>query len=637
MKKWIGKLFLPFLELLLLPSLIIAARNFIEVNHSPDVFQPAHLVELMFTFETYKTFFGAVHPLHALGWGIIGFTLLSSTFNLFGPTEQTKYVQSESYGSHGTARWQTEKEMKKFYYEEDERGWFLGDTEPGDYQLHKKYAVHSIENAGKLNAQVNIVGPPGSIKTTGFIYPNIFHIAKVYEKSNEHADLIITDPKSELFVNTAKYLEEKGYEVRVLDFIHLKYGDQINPLEFITEEKELMEIAEGFVSAVHFAKKGSKSTTSDPIWQNGEALLLGALIGFVKQKYPNEPTFEKVSKILTSRDLRDPELAEHLFKDNGITGAAKELYDRFLLLEDKVRSGVLAGLAVNLTLFAIDGIKSLTSKTTLDIKKFGAKKDKPIALFIFMPDSDLTFSPIINTIITILLKQLYKTAYLYNNKLANPVYLILEEAANIGKIPELPERLGTMRGRRIYPMMVWQSLAQMKERYGDAWEDMLSNCDTRIYLGVNDQFTAEYVSKTIGKTTIRTQGVSSQRKKSFMDSDSKSLSYSYHERPLLFPDEVVRFDNDKFIMMQRSRNPVQMYKIQYKYWIEDQRICEEYPVHTLPTFRDTENHSEKPQNTIDSSENFKEDETNVASEIDIDVNWDELLNESGEEKSYQYK
>ncbi|WP_279739293.1 TraM recognition domain-containing protein, partial [Rothia aeria] len=76
-----------------------------------------------------------------------------------------------------------------------------------------------------------------------------------------------------------------------------------------------------------------------------------------------------------------------------------------------------------------------------------------------------------------------------------------------------------MRGRRIYPMMVWQSLAQMKERYGDAWEDMLSQCDTQIYLGVNDQFTKEYVSKALGKTTIRTQGVSSQHKKSFMDSD----------------------------------------------------------------------------------------------------------------------
>lgn len=121
-----------------------------------------------------------------------------------------------------------------------------------------------------------------------------------------------------------------------------------------------------------------------------------------------------------------------------------------------------------------------------------------------------------------------------------------------------------------------------------------------------------------------------------MDSDSKSLSFNYHERPLLFPDEVGRFDNEKFIMVQRSRNPVQMYKVQYKYWIEDQRICEEYPVHTLPAFRDTEKHSEKPLNTIDSLEKFEEDIKNgvaeteqdkdaATSEIDIEINWDELL------------
>ncbi|MED5052561.1 type IV secretory system conjugative DNA transfer family protein [Anoxybacillus rupiensis] len=692
MKRWIGKLFLPILELLLLPSLITAGRTFLEINHSSDVFQPAHLLEL-FTFETYKTFFTVVHPLHALGWGIIGFTILADTFNLFGLSEKTKYDQKESYGSHGTARWQTEKEMKEYYYEKDEKGWFLGHIKEDTFKLTGKYAVHAINNSGELNAQINIVGPPGSKKTTGFLYPGIFHIAKVYAKADEHADLIITDPKSEIFTYTAKYLQEKGYEVRVLDFIHLKYGDQINPIEFITEEKELMELAEGYVNAVYFAKKGSKSSSGDPIWQNGEILLLGALIGFVQQKYPNEPTFEKVSQLLTSEDIRDPELAQHLFKDNGITGAALELYNRFLLLEDKVRSGVVGGLAINLTLFAIDGIKKITNKTTIDIKKLGAKKDKPIALFIFMPDKDLTFSPIINSVMTVILNQLYKTAYLYNNKLANPVYLLLEEIANIGKIPGLQQMLGTMRGRRIYPMMIWQSLAQMKERYGDGWEDMLSMCDTKIYLGSNDQFTSEYISKTLGKTTIRTQGVSNQERKSFMDSSSKSLSYSYHERPLLFPDEVERFDNNKFIMLQRTRHPVQMYKVQYKYWLEDHRICEEYPVHTLPTFRNPSEQTESKDQLVnqdikidDKKESLeskdvipKKDEMNVsplsplqlsnnheddidvvevgeqdieienpegisndtmeidhdsnkeaANEIDVEINWDELLHENKE-------
>ena len=126
-----------------------------------------------------------------------------------------------------------------------------------------------------------------------------------------------------------------------------------------------------------------------------------------------------------------------------------------------------------------------------------------MAIFIFMPDSDRTFAPIINSIVTIIFKQLYKTAYKTNNKLERPVYFILEEMANIGKISGILEMLGTMRGRRIYPMMIWQSLSQMKNRYTeDGMEDLMSQCDTHVYLGINDDFTAQYCSKSVSYTHL---------------------------------------------------------------------------------------------------------------------------------------
>lgn len=49
-----------------------------------------------------------------------------------------------------------------------------------------------------------------------------------------------------------------------------------------------------------------------------------------------------------------------------------------------------------------------------------------------MPDNDRTFSPIINSIVTAILGQLYKTVASLGGSLASPTYLILEEMANIG-------------------------------------------------------------------------------------------------------------------------------------------------------------------------------------------------------------
>jgi len=42
----------------------------------------------------------------------------------------------------------------------------------------------------------------------------------------------------------------------------------------------------------------------------------------------------------------------------------------------------------------------------------------------------------------------------------------------------------------------------MKNRYKDCWEDILSMCDTHLYLGINDDFTAQYCSRFLGNTTL---------------------------------------------------------------------------------------------------------------------------------------
>jgi type IV secretion system protein VirD4 len=431
-------------------------------------------------------------------------------------------------------------------------------------------AYHPI--GGSLNMQALVLGSPGSFKTTSFVIPNIFHIPYMYKNLDEKGDMIITDPKSEIYCLTSKYLADCGYDVYVLDFINLKYGDSLNPISYISTGKELMEIAEGYISSV--ADSTIISYSADTFWEESEGQLLGALIGFVKKVYPaGQQTFGEVLKILTSENVRDPKKAEKFFSDYGIEGTALQLWDNFLLAEDKVRANVLIGLATKLKLFSIKGIKNITGSTTIDIKKIGAKKDRPIALFILMPDKDRTFSPIINSMVTTILNQLYKTAYEYDNMLYSPTFLILEEMANIGRIPNIQVMLGTMRSRRIYPMLIWQSLPQMKNRYKDCWEDILSMCDTHLYLGINDDFTAQYCSRFLGDTTIKIQGLSTSAG-DYSETVRESESQSYITRNLMLPDECKRLNQNRLVLNQRSFYPSLLYKVQYRYWEKDTRICD---------------------------------------------------------------
>jgi type IV secretion system protein VirD4 len=581
-KRIIASLVIFIIMLAILPVLSSVFGQFIEVYGFNLFLVPENfLTDAASSLSTYLNFFTRVNTVNILGWGIIGIFISYMLFNMAGTGLQKRYVQRDEYGSHGTARFQTLSDIKKHYYK-DRLGWFLGSNSAGlKYSIGMAGAYHPIE--GNLNMQALVLGSPGSFKTTGFVIPNIFHIPYMYKDLEEKGDLIITDPKSEIYCLTSKYLKNCGYDVYVLDFINLKYGNSLNPINFISSDKELMEIAEGYISSV--ADSTILSYSSDTFWEESEGQLLGALIGFVKEIYPSDQqTFGQVLKILTSENVRDSNKASKFFKDYNIGATALQLWNNFLLAEDKVRANILIGLATKLKLFSIKGIKNITGSTTIDIKKIGAKKERPIALFILMPDKDRTFSPIINSMVTTILNQLYKTAYEYGNTLYSPTFLILEEMANIGRIPNIQVMLGTMRSRRIYPMLIWQSLPQMKNRYKDCWEDILSMCDTHLYLGINDDFTAQYCSRFLGNTTINVQGIS-KNIEGILESGRQSQQQNYYARNLMLPDECKRLCQEKLILNQRSFYPSLLYKVQYKYWERPLRICELSNVKDLPEIK----------------------------------------------------
>lgn len=624
---------------ILIPLVAKCGNDLINSKLDITVFGEGYFKSII-SFNTFKEFLRFNNPLNVMGMAVVLFYVISYILNKTGTSKDlAEYEQLEKYGSHGTSKWKTKAEIKDLYYGNDV-GWFLGGLKPNEsYNIGMDAAYHTVENRQKLNMQCIVVGPPGSQKTTGFVLPNIFNIPQAYMKRNEEIknrktnkfldmlrkrkdsgvempDLIITDPKPELYPLTANELEKYGYDIFVLDFVTLSRGDSLNSFDFIDDDKTLMEIAQGYIDSVESAQ-GGKASGDSAFWNSQEAQVLAALMGFIKQKKPkNKQNFTEVTKILTSSDVSDIDSARYFFEENNITGAALQLWNNFLMLADseRTRANILGGLAEKLKLFAIDGIQKITNKTTIDISKLGLKKEKPMAVFIFMPVQDRTFRPIINVTINTMFKQLYKTSFRCGSKLEVPVYCILEEMANIGKIDNMQEMLGTMRGARIYPMMIWQSLAQMKDRYKEGYDDIISQCDTQIYLGINDMFTAKRCSETLGNTTIKVQATGEQ-KNGFYSPNSKSQNFNYQSRSLLMPDECMRFDNDKLILWQRSQGQSKLYKVQYKYW--ENLICARKKIEDLPKL-DGLNNMEDRRITNDTIEMNNIDNKDIENDLSLE-------------------
>lgn len=85
------------------------------------------------------------------------------------------------------------------------------------------------------------------------------------------------------------------------------------------------------------------------------------------------------------------------------------------------------------------------------------------------------------------------------------------------------------------------------------WEEIAACCDTTICLGVNDLTSAKFVSDKCGMTTIRV--TNNQQPQTPLFSPVANLSRPYSQtrsntqRALMQPDEVLRLDNAKSIVM----------------------------------------------------------------------------------------
>ena len=138
-----------------------------------------------------------------------------------------------------------------------------------------------------------------------------------------------------------------------------------------------------------------------------------------------------------------------------------------------------------------------------------------------------------------------------------PVRFILDEFANIGQIPNFPERLATMRKYQISCTIIIQNLNQLKKNYEKDENTLTANCDTTVFLGSGDVMddkdsTCAKISAMLGKTTIR---IRSQSHSKNAKGGSGTTNMQQKGRPLLTPDEVSMLSESECLIKVRSEYP----------------------------------------------------------------------------------
>src|SRR5262249_10570867 len=129
---------------------------------------------------------------------------------------------------------------------------------------------------------------------------------------------------------------------------------------------------------------------------------------------------------------------------------------------------------------------------------------------------------------------------------------LIDEFPALGRLDELPRDISTMAGYGVDFTLAVQGIDQLKDVYGETANTIGSNCAYKWFCNVNDLHSAEYLSKTLGKKTVRTTSESAGMSGS---TASSSTSHAETGRDLLTPDEVLNLGRDAAILLAPNSRP----------------------------------------------------------------------------------
>ena len=163
------------------------------------------------------------------------------------------YRRNEEYGS---AKWGSAKSICKKYQEKNSNN---------NKILTRNVEIGLDGKKHRRNLNVLVCGGSGAGKTRFYAKPNIMQC---------NCSFVTLDPKGEILRDTGYLLEQKGYEVKVLDLINMDKSHCYNPFVYLKSDNDVQRLVTNLFKST--TPKGSQS--NDPFWDTAASMLLLSLI-----------------------------------------------------------------------------------------------------------------------------------------------------------------------------------------------------------------------------------------------------------------------------------------------------------------------------------------------------------------------
>ncbi len=455
-------------------------------------------------------------------------------------------------GTYGTASRMTEKEMKEdleVSSPANAQGTILGE--------HKGKVV-CMPIRTHFNRHICIFGASGTMKSRAIIRNALFQSIRNSESA------VITDPKGELYADTAELFRQNGYDVKVYNLVNPMHSDSWNCMSDLDGDTLLAQVLTDVIIANTAAGSG------DGFWEDGAADLLKALILYVDLDPHFSPEDKNLSTVYSMLCENSVQKLNIMFEKLPSGHPAKVPYSFFSQATDKIQAGIVMGLGTRLQVLQNKAVDNITCRNDIDLTAPARHK---CAYYIVISDRDATMAFLSSLFFSSLFIKLIGFADTCpDGKCPVPVNLILDEFNNIGRLggasdgSDFARTLSVIRSRDIKVMLAVQSLGQLQNRYpNNLWAEIIGNCDIQLMLGCTDDVTAEYFSARSGDMSIQVDStrVTKQSIALAQIIPQYQETQGQGKRRLLTPDEVLRLPRQEMLAIIRGHNILWLDKFDY--------------------------------------------------------------------------
>jgi type IV secretion system protein VirD4 len=436
------------------------------------------------------------------------------------------------------------------------------------------------------------IAQSGSGKGVSLIIPNLLSYM---------GSMLVIDPKGENSWITAKWrrdgLGNKVYIVDPWGEVNGAYGAVAGEQETVASLNPLSSLdptAADYVDDVTYfadALVVANPDAKDPHWDASAKDLIAGLIAYVMEKENiREKTLKTVRGLLTLPD-DDLRMICANAVDLGSESVAAKKLGRFNKDSTEV-SGVFATARTQTSFLDSKVLAQNMERSDFSFDELATGR---ATVYLVLPAGRLgTYGRWLRLMVSMAIQAVARIRAPRDL----PVLFMLDEFGTVGRLEVVENAYGLMRGFGIAVWAFLQDLNQLSTTYPKSWKTFIANSTAMTCYGAMDQSTVEVISKMLGTQTVEYEGRSesvgessgtnwSPSGTSTSGGTTKSVNTSVNttSRPLLFPDEVRRLNDDLCIVLGRH-NPFLCRRLVY---------YEDYPFYRAARFDPTHFRSQEQQ------------------------------------------